>query len=1016
MNLDLFRLRAAFAAALAAALVAACGGGSDPAPQATQQAAQSQVLAATVVEPAAPMAAAADSTAADDGSARRFGPSARPTNNLYIVQLAEMPVTAYSGGIKGLAATKPARGQKLDPNAPAVVNYMAYLAGRQDAVLRSVGGAGKAYSYGYVFNGFAAALTEQQAQRLATTKGVIAVSKDETRPLDTATTPTFLGLTGPNGFWATKATGENVVIGMVDTGVWPEQLSFSDRTGSNGNASKDGKLSYLQLPKWHGRCVPGDFFTGTECNQKLIGARYYNAAWGGNGGIAESFPWDFNSPRDFDGHGTHTASTAGGNANVPVTGPAAVLGAISGMAPRARIAAYKVCWGGDAGGCRSSDSVAAIDQAVADGVDVINFSISGSRTSFLDPVEVAFMFAADAGVFVSASAGNSGPATSTVAHGGPWLTTVAAGTHSRDGAGSVTLGNGTTYTGASLASPVGPAPFIDSAAAGVAGADPVKVALCYAAEDNGGVAVLDPALVAGKIVLCDRGVTARVNKSLAVQAAGGVGMVLVNTSPNSINADFHYVPTVHLADTYRAAVKAYAATSGATATINQGVVVNTAAAPFTASFSSRGPLLAGAGDLLKPDIIAPGQDILAAVAPPGNGGKSFDLYSGTSMSSPHIAGIGALFKQLYPNWSPMAIKSALMTSASDILDGPNTNPLVIFRQGAGHVRPMAASNPGLVFDAGIVDWLGFLCGTQLASSYCTSRGIPVLDASNLNVASIAIGDMAGLQTVTRRVKNVGGATATYTPAVTGMTGINVTVQPASLTLAPGETQSFTVAFAQSAATLGAYRGGQLTWSDGTHNVRIPMVVRPVALAAPAEVGGGSYNVTFGFSGSFTATPRGLIPAVTSTGSVATNGTVDFAVVVPAGTTYARFSLFDSEVSQPSDLDMEVYFNGTLVGGSGGATAAEQVSLANPAAGTYTVRVVGYAVPSGAANFKLFSWVLGTADAGNMTVSAPATATAGATGTITVTPSGLAPATRYLGSVVYGGSSNLPAPTIVRIDN
>ena len=941
---------------------------------------------------------------------------AKFTNNAYIVQLAEQPVTAYTGGIKGYAATKPNKGQKIDPNSPKVAGYMGYLKSRQDVVLGSVGGSNKLYNYGYVFNGFAAELTEAQAQKLAQTPGVLAVSKDEIRALDTSSTPAFLGLSGPTGFWnRTGATGEDVIIGMVDTGAWPEHPSFSDRTGTNGNGTKDGKLSYQQIPGWHGRCVPGEAFTGSDCNQKLIGARYYNAGFGGNAGIAAAFPSDFISPRDSDGHGTHTASTAGGNANVATTGPAAVFGSISGIAPRARIAAYKVCWGGNDGGCASTDSVAAIDQAVADGVDVINFSISGTSTNFRDPVEIAFLFAADAGVFVAASAGNSGPTTSTVAHPGPWLTTVAAGTHSRNGEGSATLGNGVTYTGASLATAVGSASLIDSTAAGLPGASATAVALCFAAVDNGGVAVLDPAKVAGKIVVCDRGVTARVNKSLAVQEAGGLGMILLNTSPNSLNADFHVVPTVHLQNTDRAAVKAYAATAGATATINQAVIVQNTPAPFTAAFSSRGPLRAGNGDLLKPDIIAPGQDILAGVSPPGNNGRLFDLYSGTSMSSPHVAGLAALFKQLQPGWSPMAIKSALMTSAGDVLDGPNTSPLVIFRQGAGHVRPNNAANPGLVFDSGFNDWLGFLCGTQLPTSFCSDAGVPVLDPSNLNTASIAIGDMAGVQTVTRRVTNVGGSAATYTPSYTGMAGISVAVSPATLTLAAGETKSFTATFTRTTAALNAYAGGQLTLSDGTHNVRIPMVVRPVALAAPAQVGG-SYSVTFGYSGAFTATPRGLIPAATAAGAVATNGSVDIPVTVPAGTTIARFSLFDSEVSQPSDLDLEVYnAGGTLVGASGGATTAEEVNLLNPAAGVYTVRVVGFAVPVGSANFTLFSWALGSTAAGNMSVTAPASATIGATDAIGITTSGLTVGAKYLGSVVYGGAAGLPNPTIVRID-
>ncbi len=952
-------------------------------------------------------------------------PSKKYKNNLYIVHMADAPVVAYKGGITGLNATKPAKGKKLDATSVDVVQYSAYLDSRHDAAVAAVKGR-KVHGYKYTFNGFAAELTPEQAERMKNMPGVVSVDKDELRSVDTSSTPSFLGLNAPGGLWSQAGgvgnAGENVVIGVIDTGIWPEHPSFSDRTGVNGSGIKDGKLNYQQLPGWNAKCTPGDSFTGSDCNQKIISAQYFNAGWGGNAGITALFPFEFNSPRDWDGHGSHTASTAGGNNNVLVTGEASVFGSISGMAPRARISVYKVCWANTptGGGCSTIDSVAAIDQAVADGVDVINYSISGTSTNFRDPVEIAFMFAADAGVFVAASAGNSGPTASTVAHPGPWLTTVAAGTHNREAVGKVTLGNAAIYSGASTATTaVGPKPLIDAIAAGLPGADPTAVRLCFAAEDNGGVAVLDPAKVAGKIVVCDRGIIARVNKSLAVKQAGGLGVILVNTSVNSLNADFHYVPTVHLQVTDRAAVKAYAATAGATATISQATLTFTAPAPFTASFSSRGPLLGGNGDLLKPDLIAPGQDVLAAIAPPANNGRLFDLLSGTSMSSPHVAGLAAAIKGIRPDWSPMAIKSALMTTGYDVLDGgtpaPNTSPVLIFRQGAGHVKPNSATNPGLVFDAGIEDWLGFLCGTQLAPSYCTSRGIPVLDPSNLNVASIAIGDLAGVQTVIRSVTNVGGNPATYTPSYTGMAGFNVVISPATLTLAAGATKSFTVTFTRTTATLNAYTGGQLTLTDGVHNVRIPMVVRPVALAAPAQVGA-SYNVIFGYTGAFSATPRGLVPAATAAGAVATGGKVDLFVTIPAGTTYARISLFDANVSQASDLDLEVRnATGTLVGSSGSATSAEEVNLLNPAAGVYKVSVVGFAVPVGSANFTLFNWSLGSAAAGNMTVTAPASATTGATGAIGIATSGLTAGTKYLGSVVYAGAVGLPNPTIVRID-
>ena len=965
-------------------------------------------------------------------------------NNLYIVQMIEDPVVAYDGGIAGYPATQPAAGKKIDPRASKVVNYAGFLTGKHSQAAAAVGGR-KVYDYVYTFNGFTAALTPEQAAQLARTPGVLAVTKDEFYTVDTSSTPAFLGLSAPGGLWdqlggggngdkKTAGPGENIIIGIVDSGIWAEHPSFSDRDAQ-------GKLVYQQIPGWHGKCTPGEQFTAALCNQKLIGGQYFNAAWGGDAGINAQRPWEFNSVRDYNGHGSHTASTAGGNYGVAATGPAATFGSISGIAPRARIAAYKALWSTEDASTASgatSDLVAAIDQAVADGVDVINYSVSGTQTNFLDPVEIAFLYAADAGVFVAASAGNSGPTTSTVAHPGPWLTTVAAGTHNRDGQGSVTLGNNATYSGASVATAVGPAPLIDSTAAGLAGADPTLVELCYAAVDNGGVPVLDPAKVSGKIVVCKRGVTARVNKSLAVQEAGGVGMILYNSPDSSLNADFHFVPTVHVSQADGLAIKAYAATSGATATINAATIVYNAPAPFTASFSSRGPLRAGGGDLLKPDLIAPGQDILAAVAPPGNAGRLFNLYSGTSMSSPHVAGLAALLMDKYPTWTPMMVKSALMTTGYDVLDGgtpaPNTNPVLIFRQGAGHVQPNSAADPGLVFNSNANDWLAFLCGATTGVNPATCAALSgagySLDPSDMNTASIAIGDMAGVQTVRRTVTNVGSAAANYSVNVTGMAGFTTAVNPTSFTINPGQSKTFTVTFTRTTAPLNGYTGGQMTWSDGTHNVRVPIVVRPVALAAPAQVSGNggdvNYNVTFGYTGAFSATARGLVAATTEARTVVddpTDGSCSLTspnaqlhtVNVPAGTTYARFSLFDDYTDGNDDLDLCVFLGSTQVGGSGSGTSAEEVNLVNPSAGAYTVVVQGWGTDGPDAQYTLFTWLLGSAAAGNMTVNAPTSATTGASGAINLTFSGLAAGTKYLGSVAYSGASGMPNPTIVRVD-
>jgi subtilisin family serine protease len=962
--------------------------------------------------------------------------SGKPAGDgIYIVRLAQRPVTAYDGGIKGLKATRVRPGTKVDPFSPAVVDYVAHLAAQQNAVLARVGGRNKLHSYAFAFNGFSARLTEQQATALLSDPNVVSVTKDEKRQLDTATTPAFLGLTGTGGVWQTEFggvanAGENVVVGIIDSGIWPENPSFSDRTGVNGNGTQDGKLGYRQIPGWNGRCVPGEAFPASACNQKVIAARWYNSGFGGDAAVKAAFPYEFASARGADGHGSHTAGTAAGNNGIPAVVDGNDLGRISGIAPRARLAIYKSCWGiPPEGGCFNSDSVAAIDQAVADGVDVINFSISGSQTSFVDPVEVAFLYAADAGVFVAASAGNSGPTPSTVAHNSPWLMTVAAGTHDRQYTGTVTLGNGATYTGASLTNAVPSRPLVLSTDAALPGADATAARLCFSTAENGGTPVLDPARVAGKIVVCDRGVNARTDKSFAVGEAGGVGMVLINTNVNSLNADLHFVPTVHLQSTDRAAVLAYAATAGATASLSKGVGGVGFPAPDVASFSSRGPALAGGGDLLKPDILAPGVDVLAAVSPI-EAGRNFDFLSGTSMSSPHVAGLGALLKQKYPTWSAARIKSALMTTASQARNDGTPIAGGPFAIGAGHVDIKAAMDPGLVYDAGWVDWLGFLCGVgELTASYCPQIAI---DPSNLNYPSIAIGALAGVQTVTRTVTNVTGSAARFTAQVVAPAGIDVEVSPSTLNIARGGTGTFTVRFRTAGAPLNTYSVGSLTWVEQGGNgrkVRSPLVIRPVALAAPASISSTgsavSFPVTFGYTGAFSATARGLVSAAVTPGTVAddpTDGTCSLSspnarkidVAVPAGTTYARFQLFDGDVAPGSDLDLCVFNGTTQVGASAGGTSTEQVNLLNPAAGTYTVVVQGWGVV-GSTAFELNTWLLGSVAAGNMAVSAPSAATLGQTGSVNVSFTGLAPKTKYLGSVAYDGVAGLPNPTIVRVD-
>jgi subtilisin family serine protease len=946
----------------------------------------------------------------------------------YIVQMLDQPAVLYTGGITGLSATKPAKGKKIDPNDANVRRYVDYLKGSHDKALERVGGGQKLYDYGFAFNGFAAVLTEAQAEEAKAAKNVVAVTPDSKELLDTFTTPNFLGLTGPTGYYQTTGSvGENVVIGVLDTGFNPENPAYSDRTGVNPNG-KSGKLDYQQIPGWHGKCTPGEAFNASMCNQKVIGAQAFPEGALASGGIPD---FEFLSPRDFDGHGSHTSTTAGGNFATPTDGDAKAAGltAINGIAPRARLSIYKVCWelaDLSNASCSSSDRVAATDQAVADGVDVLNHSIGATRTNFLDPVQIAFFNAAASGVFVAASAGNEGPGASTVASPGPWTTTVAASTHNRAGVGSVTLGNGSTFTGSSFNSTsTGSKPFIDSETAGLPGADATAVRLCFAAVDNGGVAVLDPAKVTGKIVLCDRGITARINKSLAVKEAGGVGMVLTNTALQGTNADLHFVPTVHLEVTDRASVKAYAATVGATATVNVAVVNFAAPAPAIAAFSSRGPILAGGGDILKPDLSAPGVDVLAAVTPVNNAGRNFDLLSGTSMSSPHVAGAAALLKSLHPSWSPMMIKSALMTSASNLLGTPNP-----FSQGAGHIDVTKAADPGLVFDSDFADWIAFICGTgQLTGSLCTTFG--TIDPSDLNQASMAIGDLAGSQTVSRTVKSVGSQSENYEFSVEGLAGITATPSAANFTIAPGGSQAWTVTFARTTALLNAYSTGFLKWTGNKgHVVRMPVAIRPVAVAAPFEVtgtaGGISYNVKTGYSGTLNFAARGLDAPTETNASVAQDpdqsfdrddptGTFQASFVVPAGLSLLRVGIDEDFITPPgTDLDVYLFRGATFVGQAADGDSDEMVTLASPTAGTYTVFVHGFATNGPSADFRLFEWQVPTTSASNMNVPTPAAATIGGTVPVNLTFTGLAAGTWYLGQVVYNDGSANVGSTIVNV--
>jgi subtilisin family serine protease len=963
--------------------------------------------------------------------------TAAESTKSYIVLMDLAPAITYDGGVANIPATKPEKGQKINPRNDNVRRYQAHLEKTHDDSLGSVGASGqqKVNDYSIALNGYSALLTPAQAQALEGAKGVVAVMEDQLHQPTTDSSPAFLGLTAAGGAYEQGVDGRGVVVGVIDTGIWPEHPSFAG-TGFpappipalTGNACNFGNTAHN---------VNDAPFT---CNNKLVGARQMLATYRALIGAASD---EFNSARDDNGHGSHTASTAAGNANVSATVLGTPRGQISGIAPRAHVIAYKGL--GNLGGF-TSDLVSAINQAVADGVDVINYSIGSTSFNFDLADEIAFLGAAEAGVFIANSAGNNGPGASTVFGPAyvPWITSVGASTQRRFFQGTVVLGNGASYPGASITQGIStPKALLDAAAVG----NP----LCNPATPFTGS-------VLNAIVICQRGVVGRVAKSLAVFNAGGAGMIMHETSnTGNLFSDSHFVPSVHVDLTPGQAIKAYAATASPTARI-VGQQVSTwvpggpSIAPSMTDFSSRGPNQLS-GDIIKPDITAPGIHILAGNSPfpdPGTApaGELFQAIAGTSMSSPHVAGLYALLKQVNPAWSAASAKSALMTTAyQSVLNNDRVNQATPFQQGSGHANPGRPQNkgsafqPGIVYDAGLEEYFGFLCDARPQlfadpTGTCAEledAGIPT-KAYNLNLSSIGVGSLPGQVTVERTVTSVvkENGNRTYTVSVVEPNGYDVSVSPASFTLSSGETRTYEVTITNVSAPIGEFRFGSLTWneSSGQYKAYSPIAVRGSTFAAPLAVAGAggpiSYDVNFGYSGSFAANAHGLVAATTSEHtilddptdsqcSLTTPNALQVPVTIVAGTPVARFALFDDFTDgNQTDLDLCVFRGTALVGTSGGSTSEEQVTLRDPTPAVYTVVVAPFATDGPDATFTLFRWTPTTA-VGNMTVAAPTSATIGTTAAINLTFSGLTPDTKYLGAVSYTGVPGGAPSTIVQVD-
>ncbi|GAB4838509.1 hypothetical protein Ancab_028055 [Ancistrocladus abbreviatus] len=702
------------------------------------------------------------------------------------------------------------------------------------------------HTYDTVFHGFSAALTQAQLYYLRRHPSVLAVLEDRRRQLHTTRSPQFLGLRIQRGLWSESDYGSDVIIGIFDTGIWPERRSFSDK-------------NLGPVPsRWKGVCETGEKFTPANCNRKIIGARFFAKGHevaipgGGLGGINETV--EFRSPRDADGHGTHTASTAAGRYAFKASMDGYAPGIAKGVAPKARLAVYKVCWKDS--GCFDSDILAAFDAAVNDGVDVISISIGGgdgiSSPYYLDPIAIGSYGAVSRGVFVSSSAGNDGPSGMSVTNLAPWLTTVGAGTIDRNFPADVILGDGRKVSGVSLYSGQQlNGKMYPIVCPGKTGA--LATSLCM--ENS-----LDSVDVKGKIVICDRGSNPRVAKGLVVKKAGGIGMILANGATNGegLVGDAHLIPACALGANEGDLVKSYVSSAKfPTATINfQGTIVGVKPAPVVASFSGRGPNGLNP-EILKPDIIAPGVNILAAwtdaVGPTGldadNRRTEFNILSGTSMACPHVSGAAALLKSAHPDWSPAMIRSAMMTTASvtdnrlqAMTDEATGKPSTPYDFGGGNLNLGLAMDPGLVYELTNEDYVNFMCSigygpktiqviTRSPASCAMKRPAP----ENLNYPSIAAlfpSSKYGLMSKTfiRTATNVGPANSVYRVRTEPMgKGVSVTVKPSTLVFSDRvKKQRFVVTITADSRSLslddtGAVFGS-FSWSDESHVVRSPIVV------------------------------------------------------------------------------------------------------------------------------------------------------------------------------------------------
>jgi subtilisin family serine protease len=750
-------------------------------------------------------------------------------------------VASYAGDVAGLEATSPeVTGKSLKNNPAAVDAYTRHLAAKEararEAIEANVPDSTTLDSLKVVYGGVTAIVPANQIGTLLGLDDVVAVQEDKVEQPLTDVTPDFIGATTA---WSqisdSTHAGEGVVVGVLDTGIWPEHPSFID----NG-------ITYT------GPTLACEFGDGTDdalgdpftCNDKLIGAYAFLDTYLA---VRTALPGEFCnettgqcSARDANGHGTHTSSTAAGSRveSVPLYG--AERGPISGIAPGAHVVMYRVC--GDTG-CFQSDSVNAVEQAILDEVDVLNFSISGGNSAYTDAVELAFLDAYAAGILVNASAGNAGPGAATANHAGPWTNTIAASTSNRHfltdlvlaGEGGATL----TLQGATVT-------------AGVDPAAPVVLAQNVPGyTDSKCQTDLPAGSAVGKVVACERGVVARVTKSRHVLPSGAVGMILYNLVPANgagLNTDNHFVPSVHIdVDAGQSFLDFMADNATVTATWAQGVATEVPG-DVMAPFSSRGPL----GDFLKPDVTAPGVQILAGNTPvpvgadPSKPGEMFQAIQGTSMSSPHAAGVSALVKAAHPDWTPGQIKSALMTtSLQSVLKEDGETVATPFDRGAGSIRADRALSPLVTLDV-------------TAAEY-TASALDPLGRLHLNLPSIYANPMPGAVQTTRTLTNVTGEDQPFTVVTQAPAGATISVSPSNGSVPAGGSSELTITISAPSVPDGFYFGQVTVDLKKGNDAVLPVVFNKAGAAVSLSHSCDPTTIDRGTATDCSVTVENLIP-------------------------------------------------------------------------------------------------------------------------------------------------------------